>query len=202
MNAMGQAHLIFSCLMLLFVGTLHAEMINGPIKFFPTTSMSPNTFGIRAYYQKNPDDPYMHFTQSYGPSKSFLGLVKSERVLKPIDRTLSFDARLYVVNKGDVVTSAGVEAGQFKILNGETSNKLTSATVRRDFWLMVAVKKFATAGTPPARPFLSFSWAHMKFNALGRLEMLDSITAYDEPGLVIGEKTPCHAQACLDAPAP
>lgn len=154
-------------------------------------------FNFRVYYSKVIEDPSLDLGHTYGPSKSFFSLLRFERVIKQVSASLPFDGRIYVVNKGDVVTAKRVQAGQYKLMSSvDDFQKAKSVTVGREFWLLVTVPRYDPL---PNQPYKSFSWLHMKFNAQNQLEMLDGITAYEEPGLVIGQKTPCQATACQQA---
>ncbi len=187
-----------------------AEMIDDPQLTQFSTASAPgpkgstvNSFGFRAAAGRTiHDDPHADFNYSYTPSKSLLSFLRFERVLQPIGggALVEFPIYIFLAKKGTVLTDASISARKDKSFRYEY-NQVQKATVGRDVWLAMGVRKGYLNQQPP-RPYTTFKWIHLRFNTAGVPEVIDSITAYDEPGLVVGEKTPCKAQACLEAAAP
>lgn len=185
-----------------------AEMIPGLIHFFKTKDPETHAdaFGLMVGPNRTlQEDPQVDFRYTYAKPKSLISFLRFERILTPSTGgvLLEFPMVVFLANKGTVLTSATVEAGlasgQFKPFRYDGPKvPIAPATVQRDFWVAMAIRDGWLHTTAP---FVTFKWAHIRFNALGMPEMVDSITAFHEPGLVVGEKTPCQAKACLEATA-
>lgn len=164
--------------------TAHAEMVSGALKFYST----PNSFDVRSYANNTQplDDPYVDLTVKVEKSKSLSSIFRFERALSKNGGTLPYSASLYVTPKGAVIRKDTLAKGYYKLINSNDIAKSTTALVGRDFWLVMD-----THTNWGETPHTIVSWLHVRFNELGQAEMLDHMTAYDEPGIVVGQKTPC-----------
>lgn len=198
------ATLALACAITANMPAAQADMVSGLINFRTYQNGPTDTFHLCSHANNTipVDDPVNCFLHSYGKSNSFFSLLRFERTIKPISTFLPFDNRLYLVRKGDVITSERLLKGLYPVLNttGSGPAKRPSIAVGRDFWVVSALTNNVPSMTRGA-PFNVFSWAHIRFNILGVPEMIDHITAHNEPGVIVGQKTPCRAQACLDVPA-
>lgn len=164
--------------------TAHAEMVSGALKFYST----PNSFDVRSYANNTQplDDPYVDLTVKVEKSKSLSSIFRFERALSKNGGTLPYSASLYVTPKGAVIRKDTLAKGYYKLINSNDIAKSTTALVGRDFWLVMDTRTDWWG-----EPHTIVSWLHVRFNELGQAEMLDHMTAYDEPGIVVGQKTPC-----------
>jgi hypothetical protein len=165
------------------ISTAQADMVSGALKFYPTA----NGFGVRSYANNTQplNDPYVDLTVKVAKSKSLTSIFRFERALS-IDRiTVPYQAALYVVPKGAVITKDTLAKRGYKLIGATDGSKPSTALVGRDFWLVV------DTSTSGSAPHTVVSWAHVRFNASGTPEMIDHISAYDEPGIVVGQITPC-----------
>lgn len=207
MDAQGQIQMVDNAMTFdepgIVIGqTKSTTMVNGLLTFNATAS----SFTLCNHVDKDQPaaDPYNCFTHSYEKSKALSSLLRFERTLKPMSANLAFDNRMYLVRQGDVITSDRLIKGYYPVLNntGAGAARRASVNVGRDFWVALAAKTPAPQAASLTDPFNVLSWAHIRFNAQGVPEMLDHVTAHEGLGIVVGQKTPCLAQACLDAAIP
>jgi hypothetical protein len=160
-----------------------AELVSGALKFYSTA----NGFGVRSFAANTTplQDPYVDLTVTVSKPKGLSRLFRFERALSRDSGTVPYAANLYVVPKGAVLTPDTLALGSYKLISTNAAAKSTTALVGRDFWLAMA-----TTPTYPATRSV-MSWLHVRFNAAGKPEMVDHISAYDEPGMVVGLKAPC-----------
>jgi hypothetical protein len=181
--SMNTSWLAITATLAAFTLPAQAELVGGALKFYSTA----NGFGVRSFAENTTplQDPYVDLTVKVTKSKGLSSFFRFERALSRDSGTVPYAANLYVVPKGAVLTPDSLANGSYKLISTNATTKSITALVGRDFWLAMAT----TPAYPAKRSVLS--WLHVRFNAAGKPEMLDHISAYDEPGIVVGLKTPC-----------
>lgn len=109
--------------------------------------------------------------------------------------TLDAAADLYVVQAGDLLTNALLEAGTYPALIGPTNGApytgdpstyqpWPTLTVidNTEFWIGARIR----SGNIGDQPWTGFGWAHLRFEDNGGVTLLGSAMAYGESSLVVG----------------
>lgn len=162
----------------------HADMVQGLVRFQGST----NAFSISNYSDKAlpAQGSYITFDHSISKTKTLYSLFRFERLIANTRTTVPFTGKIMVVKPGDVITNERIQAGAYPSIGAQPGK-----IVGREFWLAIAI----APNNPGPITYNTFSWARVRFNAMGVPEMLDHVTAHQEPGVVVGEKTPC--QPCV-----